>query len=510
MSTSVFTREEIFLLRDKLDRNVVAALVVIFLFFYTLSVLGRWVYNVWFHPLSKFPGPAFAAASEIPYMYATARGDLHRWIARLHDQYGQVVRYSPTALSYTKAQAWKDIFGHKAGGSGGVPKDLDWYGRPMNGVKGMITAGDEAHARMRRIFNNAFSDRALKLHEPMFKKYASLLTTKLRENVDKDANHKLDMVSWLNFTTFDVMGDLVFGETFHQLETATYSEWVRLIFDGIYAVTMNRVIRHLVPTVHWIVNRLLLRKLAAKREQHFGYASERVRRRLAAKDQKADIWSLVLKAPESRSLSVGEMNTNASTFMIAGTETTATLLSGLLFHLLKNPDKMGKLVQEIRGELHTEEDITMERLARLPYLRACIEEALRIYPPVPTGTMRRTAVEGAMVCGEFIPGNTMLTVSQYAAFRDANNWKDAYKFIPERFIDSAYNSDEKSVLQPFAVGPRNCLGKNMAYHEMRVLMAYVLLNFDLELATESEHWDNQKAYILWEKHPLMCHLKLVR
>ncbi|KAK5130047.1 hypothetical protein LTR08_002521 [Meristemomyces frigidus] len=79
---------------------------------------------------------------------------------------------------------------------------------------------------------------------------------------------------------------------------------------------------------------------------------------------------------------------NSDILMVAGTETTATLLSGLTFHLLKNPDKLAKLVTEIRSALASEEEITIERLQALPYLHACIEEGLRMYPPISNGLPR--------------------------------------------------------------------------------------------------------------------------
>ena len=60
------------------------------------------------------------------------------------------------------------------------------------------------------------------------------------------------------------------------------------------------------------------------------------------------------------------------------------------------------------------------------------------------------------------------------------------------------------------MGPRNCLGKSLAYNEMRVILARILWNFDLELCSDSEHWDRQITYTLWEKLPLMCRLHDLR
>jgi cytochrome P450 len=95
--------------------------------------------------------------------------------------------------------------------------------------------------------------------------------------------------------------------------------------------------------------------------------------------------------------------------MIAGTETTATLLSGLTYHLLQNPDRMGRLVNEIRSHFQDEEDITIEKLQALPYLNACIEEGLRMYPPISNGLPRVVPPGDAEVDGHKVPAGVSVT-----------------------------------------------------------------------------------------------------
>jgi cytochrome P450 len=89
--------------------------------------------------------------------------------------------------------------------------------------------------------------------------------------------------------------------------------------------------------------------------------------------------------------------------MIAGTETSATGVSGLTYLLLKNPDKMEKLTEELRATFARSEDITMEAVAALPYLNHCMKEGFRLYPPVAGALPRLTQSDGATICGEFIP-----------------------------------------------------------------------------------------------------------
>ncbi|KAK3056238.1 hypothetical protein LTR09_002745 [Extremus antarcticus] len=87
------------------------------------------------------------------------------------------------------------------------------------------------------------------------------------------------------------------------------------------------------------------------------------------------------------------------------------------------------------------------------------------------------------------------------------HFKNAYEFHPERWLgDPEYKDDNLDALEPFSVGPRNCLGKNLAWHEMRMLLVTVLLHLDVKLCEESATWSEQAVYTLWEKVPLMCTL----
>ena len=157
--------------------------------------------------------------------------------------------------------------------------------------------------------------------------------------------------------------------------------------------------------------------------------------------------------------------------------------------------------------------MTLVSTSKLPYLQAVIEESLRMYPPVPEILPRRTPPEGAMVAGQWVPGNISLGVHQWSAYRDAANFAEPDTFAPERWLSDAparFAHDRKDALQPFSHGPRNCLGKNLAYNEMRSILARVIFAFDMELCPESQNWSDQPTFLLWEKPPLMVQLRTAR
>jgi cytochrome P450 len=155
-----------------------------------------------------------------------------------------------------------------------------------------------------------------------------------------------------------------------------------------------------------------------------------------------------------------ELTSNAGVILIAGSETTATLLSGATYLILKNPEVLRKLKDEVRGKWKKYDDITIEQVNNTPYLIAVLQETLRYFPPVPAGFERTVEKGGAFVSGYFVPEGTALAVSSYAVGHSKRNFKDPEAFVPERWMgDPRYADDIRSSMQPFSFGPRNCIGK---------------------------------------------------
>jgi averantin hydroxylase len=102
-------------------------------------------------------------------------------------------------------------------------------------------------------------------------------------------------------------------------------------------------------------------------------------------------------------------------------------------------------------------------------------------------------------------------MQQYASNRLDSNFHRADEFLPQRFLgDVEFADDNRAILQPFSVGLRNCVGRNLAYAEMRLILAKVLFNFDLELDEgKTGQWLDQKVFTLWEKKPLWVRVRSV-
>lgn len=98
-----------------------------------------------------------------------------------------------------------------------------------------------------------------------------------------------------------------------------------------------------------------------------------------------------------------DIESHAGLLIIAGSETTATLLSGCTFLLLNNPDALERLTREVRSTFKEESEITINSAGQLEYMLACLDEALRCYPPVPIGNPRVIPKGGRMLCGHYVP-----------------------------------------------------------------------------------------------------------
>ena len=108
-----------------------------------------------------------------------------------------------------------------------------------------IALDDFEHSRIRRLLNPAFSDSALQQQEAILNHYFELLISKLRDKIRRrnSAAKKVKLTRWYNFTTFDIVGDLCFGESFEMLEKEEYDLWIANIFKGVKIVDLFRILR---------------------------------------------------------------------------------------------------------------------------------------------------------------------------------------------------------------------------------------------------------------------------
>ncbi|KAK0618676.1 Benzoate 4-monooxygenase, partial [Lasiodiplodia hormozganensis] len=170
-------------------------------------------------------------------------------------------------------------------------------------------------------------------------------------------------------------------------------------------------------------------------------------------------------------LDLEEIEVEVNTMLDAGSDTTAIALANVMYFLLKNPTCFTKLREELDRYLPADTIIpSYESVKQLPYLRACLDESLRIIPPVSAGLSRTIPPEGMTIDGHWIPGGTSVAVAAYTAHRNPSVFPQPEEYRPDRWLGKK-TSEMQAAFIPFSTGSRGCIGRNITYLEQTVMIA---------------------------------------
>lgn len=310
----------------------------------------------------------------------------------------------------------------------------------------------------------------------------------------------------MNYLAFDIIGDLAFGTPFGMLEAAKDIAQVPKSQDqvmqhygtekatadlveipaiqilngrGEYSMSMGV----LPPWWRPIVRHLPWYRQGGKDVQTLaGIAIVAVAKRLGAPTDRVDLLSKLKAAVDGDGNPLGreELTAEALTLLIAGSDTTSKyVLPGIspsvtgtdmisfrllfpsstcaiLYHLARTPHVQAKLHKELDEQLGTEDELvaTIHQIKRLPYLDACINEALRIHSTSALGLPRVVPESGLTVLEQHFPEGTVLSVPSYSIHRDVTVWgEDVEAYRPERWFERDIVAMQKT-FNPFSTGPR--------------------------------------------------------
>ncbi|KAL4984139.1 cytochrome P450 [Aspergillus falconensis] len=393
----------------------------------------------------------------------------------------------------------------------------------------IAVAPDTIHRRQKRAILRAFSDSALRDHEQILQPYVDTLVEKLHCRCVASPDSYIELTKWFNYVIFDFMAHELFGESLHCLDEASYHPWVEVLFGTVKAWAYLAIPKFFSP-VAVVLKPLVVyicRDSLGYRDTKYRALSAQILKRTVHDRKRPDFMTHVQSGNDPDSLLLPEeLLPNYSFLMMAGSETTATLLSGCTFYILQNRDSYRRLVAEVREQFSAPAEISLSSLATLPYLRLVITETLRMYPPVPLGMPRVVPAGGAIISRRYVPEKTTVAVASWAAYQSPSNFSRPDQFIPERWLKDTLvgANDKRSVLQPFSLGPRGCPGKrfvicarrrefvaltvgsSLAYLEAGLILARLLWHFDLQLSAECFNWNRQRAFLIWDKGPLLVRL----
>ncbi|KAH8430788.1 cytochrome P450 [Aspergillus melleus] len=480
--------------------------------------LASYAYLYWFHPLSKYPGPPLAAVSELWYASAWTSGFWNRKIQDAHRRYGDIVRIAPNELSFATAQAFRDIYGAPSKTRKLFPKSDRFYD---NGHPNIAFVRDpEEHARQHRIFAPQFRPSAVRTQEPIVHAHVDLWVKQLAAR-GRDGAVPLDVSKWFEWLTFDIIGELTFGESFNATRDNKSHPWVSILLDATYSGSIFNLRKRLAfvgPLLRWMPYVSPTARAAVDSiTRHGAMTLAKTRKRIEVGPARSKSTDTVVDDFLAHAIRAGGMKdtdlaNQAMVMLTAGAETSATALTAALWYL-SLPEHAGclqRLRAEVRAAFGTSPaEATGDATARLPYLNAVLEETMRMFPPSPVGPPRVSPVGGETVDGMFVPEGVYVAADVWTIHHDARTVGEfPDKFIPERWLDVPV----KPYTVPFSIGPRMCIGTTLAWVEMRIALAKTVLAFDWELDGDDVggDWvDQARLKQLWKKAPLMMRFRPV-
>ena len=431
-------------------------------------------------------------------------------LSELHKKH-PVIRTGPNMLSYGHERAIKDIYGHNTK----CIKD-GAYSVPAGSHFNLADVVDKPdHARKRKVLSSAYALKNLESWEykvtdkvqRMFKHFDQVCTVPPKEDVasgkvapdPKDLT--LDLRAWTNFFTLDAIADIGLSEQLGFLDSGS-DECIAERKDGsTYKVNLREA---LYPTArkqslllwdyNWypLINKWVniipffgrMQKSADDWENiMWRRGSERLRR-YEAGEKLQDFFQALMedKNGNPNNLEWGEVVAECNIMMNAGSVTTAVAIANVMYQLIRNPRTLAKLREELDAVLDEDEVVAdYDKVKHLPYLRACLDESLRIFPPTSHGLPRETPPEGANVLDNWVAGNTTVSMSALVAHRLESVFPNADQYIPERWL-----GEEGKALQPyliaFSAGARSCIGRNISYLEQTKAVASMVHRYDFSLA----------------------------
>ncbi|TVY76086.1 putative sterigmatocystin biosynthesis P450 monooxygenase, partial [Lachnellula suecica] len=440
--------------------------VAIVLVTYVTYYIAFAIYNVFFHPLARFPGPKLWSISRLPLIRAHFKGKLHHHFQAAHETYGPIVRIAPNELTTTDPAAWKDLYQSRPA----LPKDPFSLTPPLNGADSLFTANGETHGRIRRLFSTAFSEKALKEQIPVIESQVNDFVLKIRRDIAVSGATNFDIAKLYGYVALDIVGELCFGEALHSLENDSENNLIPAFALGAKFGSLRTSMSRFYP---WdmIIGFFALRFTAKRRNATWNMMTRWITRRLEMGHLgtgRSDFVTPVIGNIENGkkdSISRAELDTNIGAIALAGSALPTVALTTATYFILRNPHVLHTLKEEIRSKFSSELEINVESTKDLTYLDAVISETLRIHRATPSQLPRVINKGGQMVCGEFIPGGTVMGIALHATQTSSANWVEPYGFYPERWLNekhalynSRFSADNKEAYRPFSAGPRNCIG----------------------------------------------------
>ncbi|KAI9924870.1 hypothetical protein MW887_006727 [Aspergillus wentii] len=432
--------------------------------------LVKFLHQLFTNPLFSLPGPWHTNYTQIVFDYHWLKGNRTRYVHALHLKYGPIVRITPDEVSFSDPESVKQIYRVK----GGYRKSPWYESFSANGTADLFSTCDTAfHSNRKRLLAGPLSETSMKQTEPLVDGSVKLAIEKMQREMA--SRGVVDVFKWWLFMASDIVGELTFGESFRMLELGRKNQYIHDLQQGIRFGALQTQF----PASFKLLGYLQLPMLKQGYEA-FGrlgmYAKDSIQRYKSMIESnptnpKTTFFTKLFNA-KADGLSDIEIQNEAQSFIIAGSDTTANTLTYIVWSVSRNDKVKARLLHELRS---LPDGFGYEDLRKVPYLDCVITETLRLYAPSPSSLPRVVPPEGAELANYRIPGGTTVSSQAWSLHRDPVVFPNPQQWIPSRWENPS--KEMQDAMMPFGAGSRICVGLNLARMEICLAAARFFLAF---------------------------------
>ncbi|PSR79353.1 trichodiene oxygenase [Coniella lustricola] len=441
------------------------------------------LYRLYLHPLAKFPGPKLAAVTRWyeGYYDLYLGGQYTFKIAELHKQYGPIIRISPYELHVNDAAFFDTLYNRQEGVWHKYGWSVDAFA-----TKGatLWTADHMLHKNRRQPLSPFFSKAKVASQQDMIMGHVQVLSDRLSGFARSQQTVDLGAA----FTAFvrDVVNNYIFGKHYDDLEKEDFDAGMVVAAQaGGLLWRTTKFVRFFGPLMRSIPPQWIMAVSDPTMKDFFRFmiiSMNDTKNFIKAAESTYDdgprtlvheiVQSKLPLAEKSFERTFDEMSTTTG----AGFETTAAVIRIAVFHIYRNP----AILQKLRAEVAAAPVLDWKTLEQLPYLTAVIMEAMRLAPAIATRSARIAQDKDLTYADWRIPAGTPVGMTFYLLHQNEEEYPEPKSFNPDRWMDPDPWRLEGKTFVPFGKGKRNCIGMQLAWAEIYLLLGYIVQHFEFK------------------------------
>ncbi|EEH38906.2 benzoate 4-monooxygenase cytochrome P450 [Paracoccidioides lutzii Pb01] len=467
-----------------------------------VAALTLCLWRRYFSPISDIPGPFTASFTRLWHILRILKGDQNLELIRLHDTHGHFVRVAHNEVSVSHPEAIRKILGaplHKGSWYKVIAFPDGRFENPMSATDPKVKMDLSKHLAPAYTLSNLLHN------EDSISKTIELLLGWLDKFSASGSLINLDQ--YFTFTTSDVVGEAVFSTQFGfsragrdinntianahpqaaYVSVAGFFRWFHILFLSNPVITWLNI----TPWGHLIDTAMTAIK-------------ERQKNPDARMDAVAHWFRMLQQHPDRMQLH--EIHSAAFNAVAAGNETVSTALQAFVYFMIRHPNAWKRARAEIDAAGINDRVVRYTDAQNLPFLQACIKEALRIFGPASMG-LPRIAPEGGITFGDrTIPQGTIVSVNIWVMHYSKETWgPDAREFNPDRWLGEDALHLAKYFI-PWGMGYASCPGQNLARIELNKICATLVRDYDIRQANPEQEW-TWKAFFTVVPHNWPCYIQ---